>query len=510
MKLYTLSLALIILLPGIALACTCQDYQVPVCKLFSEADAVFVGKIENITSATDTNGSVTSAGVNSISWRKADLIWVHFKVDRGFKGDSSKQIKVLTYNGTSCDLGVEKGQKWIVFANKDEKTGNLTFGACGGSRSGADINGPEVEELSKLATKTTESSVIGQVSNDTYSPIKNAKVSITGKGTDISTVTNEEGMFRAVVPNDGTYKVRVTVPFSAIFLPRRDDRRIDAKPSETETVFEYEAKPTTIDCDYQYLDVAKIDLKATASISGRFVADKWKVFPKFYPRLCKLGSTEKQTLESCESDYDLKMDGSFSFDGLREGTYVIVINSKDIPDGSAPFLRTYFPGVREFAKAKPIVIEQGEEKSGLVFKLPELLPYREIKGKLFRKDGNPYVPEPSENRPYYLSAYNYFSGKEAELLFMNSFTLEWGDGKEGRSLEMINTNRDGTFSVIVFEGYSYILSVETDTWGDNGECGMIKIDVDSNLKEPLRIVLDQKGNCDEKEFGRKLDKAVKR
>ena len=32
-------------------ACTCLDYGVPTCALFSRADAVFVGKIERITSA---------------------------------------------------------------------------------------------------------------------------------------------------------------------------------------------------------------------------------------------------------------------------------------------------------------------------------------------------------------------------------------------------------------------------------------------------------------------------
>ena len=49
-------------------ACTCLDYGVPTCALFSRADAVFVGKIDRITSAMgDKDASVQLGGVGSIS-----------------------------------------------------------------------------------------------------------------------------------------------------------------------------------------------------------------------------------------------------------------------------------------------------------------------------------------------------------------------------------------------------------------------------------------------------------
>ncbi len=47
-------------------ACTCLDYGAPTCALFSRADAVFVGKIERITSAMgDKDPSVQLGGVGS-------------------------------------------------------------------------------------------------------------------------------------------------------------------------------------------------------------------------------------------------------------------------------------------------------------------------------------------------------------------------------------------------------------------------------------------------------------
>src|ERR1051325_8986828 len=112
-------------------ACTCLDYGVPTCALFSRADAVFVGTIDRITPATDDkNASVQLGGVRSISSRGGGLIWVHFSLEHAFKGVSGQTVKALTYRGTSCDLDVKKGQRWLIFAHRDNETSNLSFGAC--------------------------------------------------------------------------------------------------------------------------------------------------------------------------------------------------------------------------------------------------------------------------------------------------------------------------------------------------------------------------------------------
>ena len=67
-------------------ACTCLDYGVPTCALFSRADAVFVGKIERIKPAMDDkDASVQLGGVGSISSRGSGLIWVHFSIEYAFK-----------------------------------------------------------------------------------------------------------------------------------------------------------------------------------------------------------------------------------------------------------------------------------------------------------------------------------------------------------------------------------------------------------------------------------------
>jgi hypothetical protein len=491
-------------------ACTCLDYGVPTCSLFSRADAVFVGKIERITSAMgDKDASVQLGGVGSISSRGGGSIWVHFTLEHAFKGVSGKTVKALTYQGTSCDLGVKQGQRWLIFAHRDEKTSNLNFGACDGNQ-GIEKNSPLIAELEKLSKQSGPLSIRGRVAEQQFSSVKGAKAVITSNGLNLQTVTDDDGSYSFEVPTAGPYTVKVIVPFSASLLRfRGDDRPIDEKPEETQTVFEYSATASPAACDYQFFNTFKIDLKATASIAGVFLLDDWKYVPRFYPSVCRLMPTEKETLERCRTEFDgINPDGTFKFEGLREGNYTIVMNDDDFLDGSSPFRRHYYPGVRDFSKAEPIVLAQGEEKTQIRFKALPMIPLRAVSGQVFRKDDNPFST-PEGQKPY-IKVFSYEKGKEPRFFFIHSYIVDWGKGKEGREVELVDASRDGKISLSLFEGYSYIVAVETDPWGDRVECGMTKVDISSQPANPLRIVIDRKGRCDEKAFAKELDAGIKK
>lgn len=490
-------------------ACTCLDYGVPTCALFSRADAVFVGKIERITSAMgDKDASVQLGGVGSISSRDGGSIWVQFTIEHAFKGVSGKTVKALTYRGTSCDLGVKEGRRWLIFAHRDNETSTLSFGACDGNEA-IEKNSPLITELEKLSKHTRPLSIRGRVAQEQFSSVKGATAVLTGNGLNLQTVTDDDGSYSFEVPTAGTYTLKVIVPFSASLLRFDDERPIDETPEETQTVFEYSATASPDVCDYQYLNTFKIDLKATASIAGVFLFDDWKYVPKFYPSVCRLRPTEKETLEGCRTYfYGLNPDGNFKFDGLREGNYTIVMNDDDFLDGSSPFRRHYYSGVRDFSKAEPIVLEQGEEKTQIRFKAPPMIPLQALTGQVFRKDGTPFSA-PGAQKPY-IRVYRYEQGKEPKFFFIHSYILDWGKGKEGREVEMVDVSPDGKISLTLFEGNSYIVAVETDPWGDKVECGMAKVDISSQRADPLRIVIDRKGRCDEKAFAKILDAGIKK
>ena len=491
-------------------ACTCLDYGVPTCALFSRADAVFVGKIERITSAMgDKDANVQLGGVGSISSRGGGLIWVHFNLEHAFKGVSGKAAKALTYRGTSCDLEVKDGQRWLIFAHRNDETGNLSFGACDGNQ-GIEKDSPLIAELKTLSKQSGPLSIRGRVAEEQYREVKGAKAVITGNGLNLETVTDADGSYSFEVPRAGPYTVKVIVPFSASLLRfRGDDRPIDEKAEETQTVFEYSATASREECDYRFFNTFKIDLKATASIAGVFLLDNWKYVPRFYPSVCRLMPTEKETLERCRTEfYGLNPDGTFKFEGLREGNYTIVMNDDDFLDGSSPFRRHYYPGVPDFSKAEPIVLEQGEEKTQIRFKAPPMVPLRAVSGQVFRKDGTPFSA--AEGQKPYITVHSYEQGKEPKFFFIHSYILDWGKGHEGREVEMVHVSPGGKISLSLFEGHSYIVSVETDTWGDKVECGMAKVDISSQPAIPLRIVIDRKGRCDEKAFAKELDAGIKK
>ena len=491
-------------------ACTCLDYGVPTCSLFSRADAVFVGKIDRITSALgDNEASVQLGGVGSISSRGGGLIWVHFTLEHAYKGVSGQTVKALTYRGTSCDLNVKEGQRLLIFAHRDKETSNLNFGACDGNQ-GIEKNSPLIAELEKLSKHTGPLQIRGRVAEQQYSSVKGAKAVITGNGLNLETITDDDGSYSFEVPRAGAYKVKIIVPFSASLMRfSGDDRAIDEKPEETQTVFEYSAIASPDACDYQFLNTFKIDLKATASIAGVFLLDDWKYVPRFYPSVCRLMPTEKETLERCRTEfYGLNPDGTFKFEGLREGNYTIVMNDDDFLDGSSPFRRHYYPGVRDFSKAEPIVLGQGEEKTQIRFKALPMIPLQAVSGQVFRKDGTPFSA--SEGQKPYIKVYGYEQRKEPKFFFINSYILDWGKGKDGREVKMVEVSQDGKISLSLFEGNSYIVVVETDTWGDKVECGMAKVDISSQPANPLRIVIDRKGRCDEKAFAKMLDAGIKK
>jgi hypothetical protein len=136
-----------------------------------------------------------------------------------------------------------------------------------------------------------------------------------------------------------------------------------------------------------------------------------------------------------------------------------------------------------------------------------MVPLQAVSGQVLRKDGTPFSA-PQGQKPF-IKVYGYEQGKEPRYFFMHSYILDWGEGKEGREVEMVQVSPDGNISLSLFEGNSYIVAVETDTWGDKVECGMAKVDITSQPADPLRVVIDRKGRCDEKAFAKMLDAAIK-
>src|ERR1041384_5607299 len=97
------------------LACTCGEYGVPVCARYWRADAVFAGRLSDITPPED------------ISPPLMPVATLHFIVDEPFRGITTTTVDVETSFGTSCDLPFIKGRSYLVYANRDSRKPNSSF-----------------------------------------------------------------------------------------------------------------------------------------------------------------------------------------------------------------------------------------------------------------------------------------------------------------------------------------------------------------------------------------------
>ena len=77
-------IACLLVVPTEARACTCAEYEVPVCAAFWRADAVFVGQLLNTTPVeTKSNGELPTK-------------MLHFTVEQPFRGVTGNRVDVQT------------------------------------------------------------------------------------------------------------------------------------------------------------------------------------------------------------------------------------------------------------------------------------------------------------------------------------------------------------------------------------------------------------------------------
>ena len=488
-------------------ACTCVEYNTPVCASISRSDAVFTGKVEKITpfSANDSS-SVSLGNVGSISTVGGNnLIWLHIKVDRKFKGIKDDFVKVLTYINTSCDLGIKKGEKWIFYASRDDNE-NLGVGACSGTTKISNDDKEYLEEVFSVSQDKNIESISGYIKTDRYSDagIKDALITVEGKDFFSTTTSGGKGSFNISVPQAGKYNVSISIPLAAVLFDISYGAKSEtikmSEPTDTKSVLTYEVDVPQGQCLYSELEFFPIDLKATGEIKGKFIATDGKQFPKFYPQLCRVKQTEKDTLSSCKMDTDFNHDGSFSFSGLREGKFVIVVNPSDFPEVSTPYLRHYYPGVRNFKDAQIINFEQGQQLDGLIFNLLPMLPLREVKGQIFWNKKKPVTFENDEEKAY-VSLHN---PQRAISPLDNDYYKFWDEKKRVyEEVKTVEVRSDGTFSILAFDGFDYIIRVSAEDKQEKTHCGFAKITVNKDL-QLLKMILNRTKKCWADDYAKEL------
>ncbi len=232
-------------------ACSCSEHFTPLIVNYSKADSVFVGKVINIKKFGNES--------EKEGWFPKHRT-VEFEIQKAYKGmnSSTKRIVLNTnFNEATCGFGEDetpkKGQKWIVFVYKNQEENRLYFGGmCDPSshlEKASDLSDYEDEIFSAKGKQA----IIGTVVDDMKTEgIKDIEVILEGEGQNLTTRTNEKGLYYFLVAFKGNYKITINIPFPAFLT----DASFAIKENQTKENTRENAKPlrNTLTYDVQLKD----------------------------------------------------------------------------------------------------------------------------------------------------------------------------------------------------------------------------------------------------------------
>jgi hypothetical protein len=368
-----LALLLLPLLAPIASACSCGG--VSPCEAYAEASVVFVGRVTqtglksmprsfpgNAISTTLINGDVTSA---------------QFRVEEAFLGVRAGRIDI-SGEGTTCDYPFKPGERYLVFAYKNAKTGTFHTNICSGTTELADSK-DALAYLHGVAKQPRGATLFGEVAREVRRP--NGPATEGMAQTEII-LENGKQRFRGVSDMFGKFQLRGIKPgrYRVHTNPATNSSRIE--PSAKEPLKEWELEIPAHGCVQTWF-VAR----PGGEISGRVGDDTGTVAGDIYPEI--LFADEEV------GDYSIRqaiLDESktFKFSFLPPGRYYIGFNLRGGPSIMSPYPEFYYPGVDDRSKATLITLSEGQKISDLYLPRPLRLAERMIEGVAVWPDGKPY------------------------------------------------------------------------------------------------------------------------
>ena len=460
-------LFLLVVSPIAAAACQCIEYFTPPCAQFQRANAVFIVLVMDFNQPPDNKG------------RYPEGTKVRLLVEEVLSGKVAKEVFDTQTNGADCKLTYEKGGRYLIYdSGYDPQTRMIATSYCAGStnlESGLD----DIEYIRSSKQNPPPPSILGRVVLNGYEPLQNVRVGVEGKGKKHDSTTDENGAFEIKPDKPGKFKVTVVVPFAASGFEYQDSgsRVTQDEPTEAVTALHYEVNLPVGQCSYKQLSVFKVDLKATASISGRVVGSDGEPVASVPVYLYPVEDIDKQT-----ADYKIERtdaNGFYKIEGVRPGNFYLGVNIRNPPEISKPYPQTFYPGVSVVDQARVIKLEHEESLESIDLQLAPKLIEREITGRLLWPDGSPVTKFSFE--PDTVLGPDISIKDASTLKYFSQFR---GVGDSGEKVD-----DKGNFTITLFDGHSYVISARAiDQQGQPMRSKFVKVVAVENAK-PITLVL---------------------
>ncbi|MGH9795494.1 MAG: MSCRAMM family protein [Candidatus Acidiferrales bacterium] len=302
-------------------------------------------------------------------------------VERAFKGIGPGPVEIATgMGGGDCGYGFRVGERYLVYAHRDAKTGQIVTGICTRtqplSRADADL-----AFLSSLARPQSSGRIFGQVTRHVFDMREGRDGERTGIPGVAVMAAGPTRRFRAVTDNGGEY-VFPGLPPGAYWVTA------ELRPELTAGDEPRRAQLFAGGC-------ARVDFFARpdGEISGTVYGPDGNPVSNLHLELVPEDLADSGPVGKTLSAYS-DAGGSYVFQTVPPGQYVLGIHISQPPSTDitrAPYPRTFFPGVLDVRDAIPIKLAEGEKRLHQDLRIPMQLQERVLQGVVEWPDGTPAV-----------------------------------------------------------------------------------------------------------------------
>jgi len=319
--------------------------------------------------------------VEKKSENQMPTVMLHFIVEQPFRGVAGNRIDVETLHGTSCDMKFEKGERYLIYASREQDNDQLFAGPCTRTENLKYAN-DDLNYIRAVTQQGAKESILGRLLRNKSEPQPGLRVTVQSGDKTLETKTDKKGDFSVLVPGPGNYLVRAYIPFAASIMAYREDEQGKIETTDALTTLEYKVEIAKNQCNYRQIDAFKIDLHATAEISGNVLTASGRPVSPGYVYLVNASDPDDSAYKKLEDN------GSFKFEGIAVGEYYLVLNPRNqAPDeNDAPYPRTYYPNVAEASAATKIIVAEGATLENLMLRVGPRWKERVVTGKVVWQD----------------------------------------------------------------------------------------------------------------------------